>query len=452
MNEDLSIAEKGSVGRRVAANTGWMVGAKAISAVIGLASLVITTNILSPMDVGVILFLHAYMLFFAEVATFQSWQAVIRFGTHDVEQKDTHALGRLLRFCIALDFIGAVVAFVLAVLGLLFLGQILPHFPAFDNGEALANVERIVDFGVIYCLLILVHQGGASTGVFRLFDRFKPLALQVLVMPVFRLCGVILAAVSGWGLSGYLGAWFVGSFFGYLSLPLLAILELKTRKLLPIVFSTFPRLKTNREGMWPFVWKANIDASLATGTTHLPALLVMPLFGPAFVAVYKVAEEIAKLLSEGFLLLDRVIYPEYARMMSRGQSAGIGKIVVKSSAILFACGLLLSSIVAIFGPWAIPRIFGAGYEDAVFLAILLVLAASLMGAAAPLYPVFYAAGKPERAIFARGVGLGCYIVLMFVLSAWLGKTGPGWAAIAGNLLAVILAAILAKKALRVQND
>lgn len=272
--------------------------------------------------------------------------------------------------------------------------------------------------------------------------------MQVLVMPVFRLCGVIVAALSGWGLSGYLSAWFVGSFLGYLSLPLLALLELKTRNLLPVVFSAFPVLKTNREGMWPFVWKANIDASLATGTTHLPALLVMPLFGPAFVAVYKIAEEIAKLLSEGFLLLDRVIYPEYARMMSRGQSAHIWRIVVKSGAILFAGGLLLSSIVAIFGPWAIPRIFGAGYEDAVILSILLVLAASLMGAAAPLYPVFYAAGKPERAILARGIALVCYIILMFVLSAWIGKTGPGWAAIAGNLLGVILAALLAKKTLK----
>ncbi len=448
MNEDLSIVEKGTVGRRVAANTGWMVGAKALAAIIGLGSLVLLTQNLPIASVGIILFLHAYMLFFAEVATFQSWQAVIRFGTHDVEQGDTNALGRLLRFCIALDFVGAMVAFILAIIGLIFLDSILPHLPSFQEKNGLVDVSQLTQLGMIYCLVILVHQGGASTGVFRLFDKFKPLALQVLVMPVFRLIGVIIAVMNGAGLYGFLAAWFVGSVLGYLSLPLLAIMELKSRNLMKTVFSEWPKLRTQRKGMWPFVWKANIDASLATGTTHLPLLLVMPIFGPAFVGAYKVAEEIARLLSEGVLLLDRVIYPEYARMMARGQSAHIWRIVIKAGAIMLGGGLVLSAVVALIGPSVIPIVFGAEYNDAIILSILLVLAAALMGVAAPLYPLFFAAGKPGRAIYARLAGLVLYVVLIFALSAWLGKTGPGWAAIGGNLLAVILAAWLAKKTLR----
>jgi len=143
VNEDLTIAEKGTVGRRVAANTGWMVGAKALAAIIGLGSLVLTTQTLPIASVGIILFLHAYMLFFAEVATFQSWQAVIRFGTHDVESGDTHALGRLIRFCIALDFVGAIVAFILAIGGLMFLDTILPLLPSFKQQNGLIDVEQL---------------------------------------------------------------------------------------------------------------------------------------------------------------------------------------------------------------------------------------------------------------------------------------------------------------------
>ncbi|PHR60385.1 MAG: hypothetical protein COA43_06625 [Robiginitomaculum sp.] len=448
MNENLTIKEKGTVGKRVATNTGLMVGAKALSAVIGLVSLFLAARALDVADFGIILFLHAYMLFFAEVATFQSWQAVIRFGTHDVEKKDTASLGRLLRFCIALDFTGAVVAFVLSIVGLLLFGKMLPLLSVFHDPAALENVGKIVSYGMPYCLLILIHQEGASTGIFRLFDKFKPLAVQALVMPVFRLVGVFIALYFDLGVVGFLAAWFLGSFMRYLALPLMALRELKKRNLLRTVFSEIPFLKIKRAGVWPFVWKANIDASLGTGTTHLPVLLVMPIFGPAFVSVYKIADEIAKLLSEGVLLLDRVIYPEYARMMSRGQGAGIGRIVVKAAVILLAGGLALSAVVAIFGPWVIPRVFGQGYDDAVMLSILLVLAAALMGAAAPLYPVFYAAGKPGYAIFARGAGLACYIALIFVLSVCLGEMGPGWAAIGGNIVAVILAAYLAKRTLQ----
>lgn len=461
MTPNLDIIQNHSVGKRVAANTGLLVGAKAVAAIVGLGSLVITTNLLPIQDVGIILFLHAYMLFFAEVATFQSWQAVIRFGAGLVDRKDVSGLSRLLRFCIALDFVGALVAFVLAVAGLFALSALLPYLSAFQDQDISNSIDKIFGYGLIYCTLILIHQGGASTGIFRLFDRFKPLAYQELVRPVGRLLGVIWAATTHAGLEGYLAAWYVGSFLGYLALPLLALWELKSRFLLKPVFSKMPSLRLDasqgagdtsdtdmQTRIWPFVWKANIDASLAVGTTHLPVLLIMPLFGPIFVSAYKIADEIARLLSEGVLLLDRVIYPEYARMIGRGDHQHIWGLVLKTASMLLAVGLLLSGFVALAGPWLIPTIFGAGYEDAVILSILLVLAAALMGVAAPLYPVFYATGRPEQAILARGLGMVLYIAVMFSCKNMLGKATPGWALIFGNLCAVLLAVWLAKRALR----
>ncbi len=444
MTEDLSIAEKGTVGSRVVANTGMMVGAKAAAALIGLISLILLTRNLPIGDVGILLFLHAYMLLFAEVATFQSWQAMIRYGTPNIEDKDTNALMRLTRFCIALDFIGALAAFVLAVAGLYCLEWILPYLGSFQGEADNAVISKLVRYGIPYCVLILVHQGGASTGLFRIFDKFVPLALQTLVMPVVRFIGVLVALWADAGLFGFIVAWFVGSFVGYLSLPLMALWELKGRNLVGKLFSERPKLTSNRPGIWSFVWKANIDASLATGTTHLPVLLVMPIFGPAYVGAYKVADDIAKLLSEGMLLLDRVIYPEFARMVTRGQGAQIWRIVLRTGAILLVFGLACAALPYFLGPTVIPFVFGAGYEDAVILSVLLVVAAAIMGMVAPLYPVFYAAGRPERAIYARALGLVAYIFLIFLLSGAIGKSGPGWAAIFGNLFAVLFAVILAK--------
>ena len=78
---DLSIESKHTVGKRIAANTGLMVGSKSLAAILGLGSLSIAAKTIAPIELGTIIFLHVYMLFFSELATFQSWQSIIRFGT-----------------------------------------------------------------------------------------------------------------------------------------------------------------------------------------------------------------------------------------------------------------------------------------------------------------------------------------------------------------------------------
>jgi len=75
------------------------------------------------------------------------------------------------------------------------------------------------------------------------------------------------------------------------------------------------------------------------------------------------------------------------------------------------------------------------------LASLLVLAAALTGIAAPLYPVLYAADKPERAIYARGTGVVIYVIAFFIFSFTIGKMAPGWAALLANAFAVIFLVI-----------
>jgi len=102
---DLSIESKHTVGKRIAANTGLMVGSKSLAAILGLGSLSIAAKTIAPIELGTIIFLHVYMLFFSEVATFQSWQSIIRFGTDDVKDNNPKSLASLLNFGVKLDAI-----------------------------------------------------------------------------------------------------------------------------------------------------------------------------------------------------------------------------------------------------------------------------------------------------------------------------------------------------------
>ena len=440
---DLSIKSKHTVGKRIAANTGLMLGSKALGVLLGLGSIWIATKSLDVSALGYIFFLHAYMLFFSDVGTFQTWQAIIRFGTDDLKNERSDRLARLFSFGIRMDALAAILAYGLSLFVFAIIPLLLMGFPALAHPESGLDITELQGYAALYCILILFRQRGTSIGLFRLFDKFNVLAVQGLIMPAIRFLGAIIAALMGAGFEGFLIAWFFGSFCAYVFLPLYGYLELRRRNFIRPVFTAKVNFLNPRTGLWRFMIKSNIDSTLAAANSNLPVLLVMAVFGSAWVAVFRIAEEIAKLLSEGFKLLDQVIYPELAKLVANGEIDKIMRLVTRSALILLSFGTFISVLVFFVGPDILGRVFSQDYSEAAALTSLLVPAAALLGTAAPLYPVFYAANKPERAIYARGLGVFVYILTFFILSATIGKTAPGWAAILGNASSVAVVVCLA---------
>jgi len=445
---DLAIRSTKTVGKRIAANSGLMVGSKALAAILGLGTLFVAERALAdPVLFGTVVFIHAYMLFFSEVGAFQPWQAIIRYGTQDIEDGDTDSFARLLKFGIKLDFVSAVASTLMAIGFFSLFLWIADLLPLPERAQGMEN-GRLQLYTSAYCLLILFRQRGTSIGVFRIFDKFSVLAIKALIMPVLRFAGAVLAWQLGWGIVGFLCVWFFASLAGYIYLPTMGALELRRRGLLKRVLKAKSSFWRPRKGLWNFAIKSNIDSTLAAANLHLPMLLVTAVFGQAIGGIYKIAEEVAKLLSEGFRLLDQVIYPELARMVTEGRVDEIWKVVRKAATILLAVGAVLSGLVILAGPAPFNAVFTQDFTLASPLAALLVPAAALLGIVAPLYPVMYAAGKPERALYARGGGIIVYIVAFFVFSYAFGATGPGWAMIAGNSFAVVAAIYYARRTLR----
>ena len=445
---DLSITCTRSVGGRIASNAGMLFGAKALGALLGLATLLITANALdNQAEFGIVIFLHAYMLFFAEMMTFQPWQAVIRFGSDDVEAGDGDAFARLVKFAAKLDFVAVILSYTAAVALFGVFVAIVKAYPGFWPGYEQTDPQYLFKLVALYCTVVLFQQIGMSTGVLRLFDRFRGLALAWLVMPVVRLAGAVYAAWQGWGMIGFVAVWYAGALARYVFIIALGLVELKRRNILGPAWRASASFFKTRPGLWPFATKAYVDSSLAAGFSHLPVLLVMVVFGPVFVAVYKIAEEIARLLSEGVKLLDQVIYPELARIVAAGQGGQILRLVTRASAVALGVGLALAALVYFAGPAIVDTALGPEYRQSVKLAVLLVLGAATFAAVAPLYPVFYAVGKPERAIYARAAGIAAYVASFVILTRWLGEIGTGWAWIAGYAVALVAVVWLVLKTL-----
>ncbi|MEO1407792.1 MAG: hypothetical protein AAFV54_15095, partial [Pseudomonadota bacterium] len=139
-------------GRRIAKNTGLMFGGKGTGAVLNVLVLVVVGRSLSPTVFGSLLIIHATMLAFAELGTFKSWQALIKFGVPHLKSGDTSALHRLIRFSLGLDIWSAMAAFVAAELFLWF-------------GHSLIGLdENYRNLAMTYCLLIIARQRFTAIG------------------------------------------------------------------------------------------------------------------------------------------------------------------------------------------------------------------------------------------------------------------------------------------------
>lgn len=444
----LSIESDKTVGQRMAANTGLLLGAKVLGAVMGICTLIITEHALdNQINFGIIIFLHAYMLFFAEVATFQSWQSIIRFGSDDIYEKDASRLGGLIKFSVKIDLLSAIFAYLGAVLLFGLYAALVQIYPSIAPKAEGFDIESLKSLVIAYSTVVLFQVTGTPIGILRLFDKFRGLAIAELIMPSLRLIGVIIASFLGWGMIGFICVWWFAAVIRYLFKIFLGLYVIHGRNLLGSILNSTEKFTKPRSGLWAFVWKSNIDSTLAAGIYHLPALLVMAVFGPAFVAIYRIAEEFAKLLSEGVKLLDQVIYPELARIISEGRGNQILRYVFRASVISLSVGLVLSLATFLIGPVIMSTALGEEYRASVPIAVCLVFGAALYAAVAPLYPVFYAANKPERAIYARLAGLVFYIIAFFILTKLLGESGSAIAVIVGYFIGMIIAVIMVKKTL-----
>ncbi|MEL7480750.1 MAG: lipopolysaccharide biosynthesis protein [Pseudomonadota bacterium] len=424
-----------STGRRIVKNTGLMFGGKGTGAVLNVLVLVVVGRALSPELVGALFLIHATMLLIAELGSFKSWQALIKFGVKHLSTGDHAGLHKLLRFSMGLDALMALIAFLVAETFLWF-GYELIGLDISQRSVAMA-----------YCTVILLRQKSASTGVLRLLDRFDLLAGHAVVMPAARLIGSLIVAQSGGGLIQFVAVWYAAALLDYIVLWAFALRELNRSGQLSGLFSRPPTLSSPEPGLWSFSWTANIDSSIAVAKQELPVLLAGGVLGPAYAAIFKVAVQIASVLVKGTQQLDEVIYPELAQLVNDGKARQIWPLIIRAGMILVAIALAVGAIVAALGPDVLSWALKTDYRLSAGLAMLLLLAGAISAAYAPLLPTLYAAGRPDQAMLARGAGVAILLVLFVVLANTLGPNGPGYAFIIGDLVALILAAWLTQRAL-----
>ena len=395
--------------RRALTNTGWLMGARGINAVLSLGYLALATRALGLEGFGQFILAISFAQALTGLASFQTWQAVVRWG----QRRET--VGDAIGFALALDLLTVVAGTAAAALLLALGGDWLP----------VARELRWEAFGLTVVSLLAIRS--TPTGILRLHDRYAKAAAADSVTSVVRVIGAGIVFLLAPSIAAFLLVWAVAevataaAYWAY---------ALRLERLNPRAISLH-RLPRSEPDAWGFVWGTGLSGMLLISSRQILVLLVGALGGAALAGIYRVAAQLGEGLLKLAQALLRATYPELVRdpAQARHIAARIGQIALVTGVASLALG-------ALAGKWLIALIAGPEYLAAYAPMLLLAAAAAIELAGASLEALLVSRGHALRNFLLRAVPTGLAVAALPFAVAWAGAIGAASAVLAASALTV----------------
>lgn len=376
-------------------------------------------------EFGLVVLLHTYVMVIKGFLNFRTYEAIVRYGIPLQEAGDQTRLMSLLRATFAVDLAASGLAAAVAVAAVPLAAQWL-------DWDA-----RTASWAVWYGLALLTTPGNTGGGILRLYDRFDALGMQYTVGPLVRVILVTACWAAGAGPGWFALAWGLAFCAGNLWMIGRGFAELRRQVPTPLWRGTaWSDLGERDNRFWRFLgvvyWQTGIDLI----PKHLSTLLAGGLLGPAGAGLFRLARELSTVLAQPAVLLREVLFPDLTRAW-HGDRDAFRRLPFRTALMAAGVGLVLVVIVAAAGRPLLGW-FGADYASAWPLLLVLLLAACLDLASAPLRAAAYAMGRATSLLRIHVLGVIAYVPLFLALAAWLGLVGPGFAALGAAVLTFTL--------------
>lgn len=417
--------------RRMLKNTSFLLVGRVITGLTGLIYLSIVTHYLGAEAFGMLILVQTYVMIITTLTTFQSWQAVIRYGAISLEKQNIASFQRLIKFTTLLDIIGVIVGIALALVIAPILG---PHLHWQEN--LITQVQ--------WCSLsILFTVVATPKGILQLYNRFDLLAFHVTMLPIVQLLGTTIAILYKAPLWGYLLAWFVARVFDGILLIGLGWYEAWKQGLLKGMNWSMSGLTKDHPHLWRFCLTSNFDSSLPMVMRQASPLMIGLVSTPTVVGLFRIGYELSTPLKDIAQLFSQSLYPELAHLSTQKNLYQFKTLMLKTSKVSLGLGLTLFLICLLFGEKILYYGFGPEFTAAYASLLLLVGAEVFTMGSCALEPALYALGYPNLSLQVNAIAvLLFYCPLLVVLTQQFGAIGAGMATLISTTLIFLLNGIM----------
>lgn len=322
--------------RRVAKHGVPVALGKVATAASGLVTLAILARYLGPAQLGLIALFRTVVTTVDLFANFNTWQAVIKYGTEAIADGRRDDVARLIKLAFVIDVATGVVG-AGVVVGLAFL---MPDTFGWTSHEAALCA--------LYGATLVTKVSGTSDGVFRICDAYRPQAIVASVMSVVMAALVAVAVALGASFEGCVLALVCGEVLSNIAVTVTAHRVANAagfggwlRRSLRGSTTVFP-------GIRRFLLATSAQLTVRTAQGELDMIVVGSVLGRASAGLFRVIKQLGTIPGRVFNPFEYVLFTELARCSAAGDYAGFRRLLGRA-ALLAGAGALVVWIVAAIG-------------------------------------------------------------------------------------------------------
>ncbi|MXO59546.1 oligosaccharide flippase family protein [Altererythrobacter salegens] len=415
-------------------NLGWLLGGKGFAAIVSLVYIVILSRSLGVKGFGHFSLIFGTAQALVAVASFQTWQTMVRFGARYAVEKDWQRFGRLIWLCGTLDIGGAILGTALAAAIFYGFSGVLDLNPDF------------VDLGFWFSVALLWARMTTPNGIVRVLNRFDIGSYVEAIVPAGRLIAALVIAFAGASVERFLLAW------ALLDLLAAAVYWFACWRLAPEALNRsnwgdWRASVTENPGIAAFFGITYVTATLDALTKQGPLLAVGYFLGTSSAGIYRLADQLAQSIGKFAQIVARAIFPEFVHSHIGLDATEFRRLFARVTLIAASAGFAVTVVMILFGADLLDLVGGEAYARGAAVMVPLAIGASFQLASVAYEPMFYATAHPRYPLIVRAIGIAVTVaaILLFVSA---GPVGVGWAVCLGMALAWALLSLFALVVLR----
>lgn len=398
---------------RLIKNTGVLIAGNVFSSALSLIASIIAARTLTVEPYGILAGIIAYVTIVEKLTSFESWQALIKYGSQALEEGKPDKFGDLLKFGYTLDISTAIGGAIISAS----LFTTLSEY--FDWGQDHALLV------VLYSITIAFSIRGSPTALLRLKEQYFWFSLSSSCAAALRLLASLTGAYLGAGLCFFVAVFALSDVIGKLTLNLAFIHVVYKDKKLAFQSARVRGISRTFPGIWRFVALTNLNSTIRMTSREADVLIIGSVAGPSAMGFYKLAKQLASIPVKLSDPLYQAIFPELARLKSSGNDPEMARLSIRAAVTAGTAALACWIVFAVFSREAIELLAGESFIPAANIAVWYFFALVIAIASFPLTPFMLAIGKPHVSLWVYTVSTIVYFFSIRPLIDLAGLPGAG---------------------------